>query len=81
MRFFFRRAEFDHANFFAFAIFGGQGFGRKQRRFFVVLDHFAGDAQDALGRAVILRQRDQEFLRGRAEFGVGDAAEALQKIW
>ena len=52
--FFFGRAEFNHANFFTFAIFSGQRFRRQQRRFFIVLNDFAGDAEDALGGAVIL---------------------------
>src|SRR3984957_18611997 len=79
LRLFFGSAKFDHADFFAFPVFSGEGFGWEQGRFFVVLDDFTSDAQDALGGAVILGQRDQEFLRTRTKFSVGDAAKALQK--
>ena len=48
MRFLLGRAEFCNADFFAFAIFRRQRLGWQQRRFFVVLDHFAGHAQNAL---------------------------------
>src|SRR5580704_9774927 len=79
LRLFFGSAKFDHADFFAFPVFSGEGFGWEQGRFFVVLDDFTSDAQDALGGAVILGQRDQEFLRTRTKFSVGDAAKALQE--
>lgn len=47
-------AEFDDTDFFAVAIFGAEGFGREERRFFVVGDHLARNAKNFLSGAVVL---------------------------
>ena len=79
VRFLFGAAEFGDANLFAVGIVGGQSFGRQERRFFVVRNHFAGYAQDSRCRAVILRQRGDEAAHPVGKILVGDSAEALQE--
>ena len=79
MRFLFGAAEFSDANLFAVGIVGGQSFGRQQRRFFVVRNHFARHAQDSGGGAVILCQWRDEPADSVGEILLRDSAETLQE--
>ena len=79
VRFLFGAAKFRNTNLFAVGILGGQSFGRQQRRFFVVRNHFARHAQDSRCGAVILCQWRDEPADSVGKIFIRNSAEALQE--